>query len=407
MWMFYVIGVTREEKEKELRELLASGVVREKTQLHSLLTYLGTKAIEAPQQTLKEYTIGIEALGKPADYDPRIDPSVRVEVAKLRQRLKEYYNGAGAAHPVRLEIPKGAYMPAFVTATPRAAAPNSRKRWILAAAAMVLVTVTAVFWLARNRPGNRLAPEIEAFWAPHFTGRPPTLLIYGAPLFYRTGTSFYRNTRVNRPEDLAGSEEARGILDRLQAQKPRPVYHFTGVGEVEALFHLTRLLAANGAVLMAERSNTVTWEDLKGKHVVFLGGRKFNPQIPELPYKPKFEAAERRIVNLDPGPGEPAEYPTVNIVAGDGILERHALISVYPGFTPGTRLVTLECYSTDGTLAAAEFLTRPDMLAQLVSHKLPLRPERGVFRAFQVVIGARFNRGVVVSLFYKTHRVLP
>jgi hypothetical protein len=399
--------MTREEKQKELHDLLHAGVVREKTQLHALLTYLGARAIEAPEETLKEYTIGVEALGKPSDYDPRIDPSVRVEVAKLRHRLDEYYREAGAAHPVRLEIPKGAYLSAFVAAQPRPTPPRSWKRWTMAAAAIVLIAVIGLSWLAWSRTGNRLAPELEAFWAPHLTGRTPTLLVYGAPLFFRTGTSFYRSTRVNRPEDVAGNEEARTLLAGLQAQKPLPVYHFTGVGEVEALFHLTRLLAANGAVLMVERSNSVGWEDLKGKHIIFLGGRKFNPQIPELPYQPRFEAAERRIVNLKPAPGEPAEYGTTSLTPNGEIVERHALISVYPGFTPGTRLVTLECSSTDGTLAAAEFLTRPDMLAQLIGHGVPLKSDRGVFRAFQVVIGARFAKGVVVSLFYKTHRVLP
>jgi hypothetical protein len=406
--MFYLIDVTREEKERELQNLLHSGMVREKTQLHSLLVYLGGKAIETPEEALKEYTIGVDALGKPADYDPRIDPTIRVEVAKLRKKLAEHYQGAGAGHPVRLEIPKGHYLPAFVVAPP-AGEPLRRRVvprwWALALAGVALAAAIATPWLAERRSRPRLAPELEIFWAPHFDGA-PTLLIYGAPLFLKMQGTFFRNPDVNRPEDFAENSKTQRVLGALEPRESRPVYTFTGVGEAEALFYLTRLLASRGAQLVVERSSTIGWEDLKDKHVVFLGGRKFNPQLPDLPFKPKFQAVNRKIVNLEPRAGEPAEYPTASLTSHGEITEEYALISVYPGFTGHTRLVTLECSSTEGTLAAAEFLTRPDMVAQLLAHGIPLKAERGVFRPFQVVIGAKFNKGIVVSLFYKTHRVL-
>jgi hypothetical protein len=63
--------------------------------------------------------------------------------------------------------------------------------------------------------------------------------------------------------------------------------------------------------------------------------------------------------------------------------------------------VTLECSSTEGTLAAAEFVTRPDMIRQLIARGMSLDA-----KAFQVVIGAKLNHGVVVNLFYKNHRQL-
>jgi hypothetical protein len=274
-----------------------------------------------------------------------------------------------------------------------------------ALAGVALAAAIAAPWLVERRSRPRLAPELETFWAPHFDGV-PTLLVYGAPLFLKVRGSFYRNPDVNRPEDFAGNDKTRQLLEALQPRESRPTHTFTGVGEAEALFYLTRLLASRGAQLVVERSNTVGWEDLKNKHVVFLGGRKFNPQLPDLPFKPKFQAINRKIVNLEPRAGEPAEYLTASLTSHGEITEEYALISVYPGFTPRTRLVTLECSSTEGTLAAAEFLTRPDMVGQLLAHGIPLKAEKGVFRPFQVVIGAKLNKGVVVSLFYKTHRVL-
>lgn len=383
-------------------------MVREKTQLRSLLEYLGTKAIEAPEEALKEHTIGLEALGKPVDYDPRIDPTVRVEVAKLRQKIAEHYRSAGAGHPIRLDIPKGTYLPVFVEAPPesrlfqRRAFPSAR---VFALSGFALVAAVAIALLGESWSRHRLSPELESFWAPHFDGT-PTLLVYGAPLFLKMQGTYFRNPDVNRPEAFAENSKTQRVLGALEPRETRPVHTFTGVGEAEALFHITRLLASRGAQLRVERSDTVGFEDLRNVHVVFLGGRKYNPQLLDLPFKPKFQEINRKIVNLEPRAGEPAEYTTSSNTSHGDITEEHALISVYPGFTPGTRLLTLECSSTEGTLAAAEFLTRPDLVRELLARGIPLKADRGVYRAFQVVIGAKLNHGVVVSLSYKTHRLL-
>jgi hypothetical protein len=230
--------------------------------------------------------------------------------------------------------------------------------------------------------------------------------VLGAPLFLKVQGNYFRNPDVNRPEDLAGNGKIALIVNALQPRESRPVYTFTGVGEAQALFHITNLLAYRGANLTLEQSNTAGFEDLKNKHVVFLGGRKYNRQLPQLPFKAQFEAINRRIVNLQPKAGEPAEYLTGSATSHGEITEEYALISVYPGLSPHTRLLTLECSSTEGTLAAAEFLVRPQLVGELLSRGIPVKAEGGVFRAFQVVIGARLTKGVVVSMFYKNHRVL-
>lgn len=46
-------------------------------------------------------------------FDPRVDPTVRVEVGRLRSKLREYYETAGGRGPVRIRIPRGTYIPVF------------------------------------------------------------------------------------------------------------------------------------------------------------------------------------------------------------------------------------------------------------------------------------------------------
>ena len=62
---------------------------------------------------LKGYTIGIEALGRSENFNPQIDPIVRVEAIRLRAGLARYYADAGVNDPVVIEMPRGHYVTHF------------------------------------------------------------------------------------------------------------------------------------------------------------------------------------------------------------------------------------------------------------------------------------------------------
>lgn len=63
--------------------------------------------------SLKETVLGVDVFGRKPGYDPRLDGVVRVEAVKLRSRLKEYYGQEGAADPIRIDLPRGGYVPSF------------------------------------------------------------------------------------------------------------------------------------------------------------------------------------------------------------------------------------------------------------------------------------------------------
>src|SRR5438128_6588712 len=65
-------------------------------------------------ETITEYTIAVDVLGKPQDFKESKDASVRVEVHRLRKRLAEYYEQEGAHHSLRIVIPIGQYTPQFL-----------------------------------------------------------------------------------------------------------------------------------------------------------------------------------------------------------------------------------------------------------------------------------------------------
>ena len=404
--------IAREQKERELEALLGSGLIREHTDLHTLLGYLGRKSVEK-EGPLKEYTIGVEALGKPKDYDPRLDPTVRVDISKLRARLRDYYQTRGAERPVHIQIPKGEYHLAFLPGPQPAAADQTRRPIRLAlAAAVAAVSLMAVWGLGkmvvRGAPASTLAPELQALWAPFLQGSVPTVISYGTPLFLKLDRTFHRDPRVNRPEDQGESEPLERIVGLLEPDERRWVATYTGVGEAEALFMLTRMLASQGVSLSIQRSNHLSWEDMKGKHVILLGSHKSLAQIPGLPVTPKFQVASDppRVENLTPAGEEPASYLTVRDTPNGEVVEEYALISVYEGLQPRTHLMVLSCSSTEGTAAAAEYVTRAETVRELF-RQMGLDPRASrVPLAFQVVVKARMKSGIPVRLDYAAHHVL-
>lgn len=77
-----------------------------------LLRYLVQRRIDDPANHFKEYLIGLEVFGRdPARYNTAEDPIVRVQIGRLRERLRLYYAGEGRHAQVHFSIPTGAYIP--------------------------------------------------------------------------------------------------------------------------------------------------------------------------------------------------------------------------------------------------------------------------------------------------------
>jgi len=102
-----------EHCEEQVRRVVQSATFRNATTLQQLLQFLATKTLSGSTEILKEYTIGVEALGRKADFDPKIDPIVRVQSHRLRLKLREYYEVEGSGDPILIQFPKGHYLPIF------------------------------------------------------------------------------------------------------------------------------------------------------------------------------------------------------------------------------------------------------------------------------------------------------
>jgi TolB-like protein len=137
--------------------IAASPLFTGSERLSRFLRYVVQEALAGRGQAIKEYNIGVEVYGRPPGYDPKIDATVRVEAGRLRAKLAKYYAGEGAAEAVRIELPRGTYLPIFHNSNAGAAPvldalPARAIDIRTAAVALLALTIVAAmtWWLFRE-----------------------------------------------------------------------------------------------------------------------------------------------------------------------------------------------------------------------------------------------------------------
>jgi hypothetical protein len=395
----------------QIRTILESRTFRNTEVLKRLLDYLGRQAIEGPAEDLKEYTVGIQAFSKPADYDPQTDSSVRVQAGKLRQKLDEYYRMEGQQDGLLVELPKGHFRlefrpraaPAVEPARPPARQPGRPWRGIAAAAVVVLALLAGGWYIVRPRPvlapGALAEPwnaEMEELWRPLLASRRPILVVIGTPLFEKVAGDFFRDPALNTWENAGQADSVRGVEKALGAPTAVPAFPYTGVGEAQGAFTLQRLLLPRGLDLTLQTSNQLSWEVISRYNVIFLGPPKYNLQTLDLPVQQDFEISHARVRNLHPRPGEPADF-VEKFAQGQATLEEgHALVSRLPGLHRTGDLFMMAGSSTESTRAAVEFMTRPEYVTPFV--RWMRSQPGGVPQWFQVVLRAHFKSGTPIAI---------
>jgi TolB-like protein/cytochrome c-type biogenesis protein CcmH/NrfG len=105
---------------REQLRRLAAGPLGNSPSLARFLQFVVEETLAGRGGQLKEYTVAVDGLGRPASFDPATDASVRVAARQLRFKLGEHYReGAiGSLDPIVIELPKGGYVPTFTSRAP-------------------------------------------------------------------------------------------------------------------------------------------------------------------------------------------------------------------------------------------------------------------------------------------------
>lgn len=100
-----------EEVQACLQQILDSGALIGAPRSRDFLRYVVTEVLEGRGHRIKESTVARYALNKPG-LQPG-DPAVRVQATRVRLALQRYYSDQGRLDPVRIELPRGSYVPVF------------------------------------------------------------------------------------------------------------------------------------------------------------------------------------------------------------------------------------------------------------------------------------------------------
>lgn len=328
----------RQQCEEQVRRILRSATFRNAGTLQQLFSYLAAKPADGSGETPKEYTIGLEALGRRGDFDPKIDPIVRVQSHRLRTKLKEYYATEGSHDSILIQIPKGQYLPTFEFIVPGAAAvadhpeapdahasvsatdephlhdheseahvappvpvpERSLNPRLLVAVLAANAVAAACFWLgvqyAKNHAGVTAASlaagssdPVESFWA-RFLGddKAPVIAYTDAVFLLDDSNDLFRHRR--------GATDGRGSrvephLARQFASNPQlvsmagPLYFengYTGTGELESVAMLSTLLTRMGVRPTVKSSRDLSPDDLAQHNVILLGSPFQNIAVSQL-----------------------------------------------------------------------------------------------------------------------------
>ena len=93
-----------------LDRVLHSKTFSRSRSLQDFLTFIVTQSLE-PDQNLKEYRIGVDALKRGGTFDPAENSIVRVQAHRLRAKLADYYQHEGQTEDVRIDLEPGSYTP--------------------------------------------------------------------------------------------------------------------------------------------------------------------------------------------------------------------------------------------------------------------------------------------------------
>jgi TolB-like protein len=117
-----VASLEGDEQWQAVRAVLTSALFAKAPRMCGLFSFLMIRKLTGMAETINEHAIGVEVFRRDArDFDTTIDPVVRVQMGRLRERLAQYH-AAARPHAFHIAIPAGSYVPVVSVSQAQAAA---------------------------------------------------------------------------------------------------------------------------------------------------------------------------------------------------------------------------------------------------------------------------------------------
>lgn len=395
-----------------VERIAASQHLKSSARLREFLFYIADCTIREAPEDATEQQIGVRIFHRAPGYNSSEDSIVRTHARLLRQKLAAYFAQEGLHEKLKVEIPKGHYLPVFqpgdqelqathaelaLAASDDSASdavlPRVRSPKLVYGLLLVIVIVAAAagaawFWHPVSRQGAAKA-AVDKFWQPFFANaEDPPLVVFSNALFVGNSTNGLRYA----PQQMEPATQGTGNL----------VDTYTGIGELASVYTLTRLFDAHHAQFILKRSLLMTWDEAQAKNLIFIGSTAENPSLRVLQSTQDFTMMatpdSAGVVNHHPKAGEPAVY----LRPEHPLKVDYAILALRPGVQPGTRMLIFSGLTTFGTQAAVEYVCHPETAAELLKQ---ITDSKGRIHPFEAVLETTIGGGVPLETHLVTIRV--
>jgi hypothetical protein len=383
--------------------------------LTSFLLYVCDRELSGRAEEITEYQIGIQAFGRPVDYNPGVDNVVRNYARVLRKRLDQYFETDGKEEPIRISIPVGRYVPIFHESAPssedgtsgqlpqasgedveieKQALENARdtaqpvgqvpQRFLQGG---LLVSVCVVLIIIGILGVRRPATISHQLLAQLFRRDRETLVVpadSGLGILENLTRRPVRLSEYVTGAYLSSADSIEGVdaknLNDLRNQR------YTSMADLNIALSLSHLPERVQELNTIRYARDLTMDDLKQSNVILLGSVHTNPWVELFEKKLNFalqytlEVDDSIVVNRHPTAGESPFYK--NGQAEDS-QRTYAIVAFVPSLDGKGNALLLEGLNMAGTQASCDFFLSEKTMEPILQKA---QGTDGTIRPFEILL---------------------
>jgi hypothetical protein len=400
------MAIASEQRQVDL--ILASRHFNKSPLLSAFLAYVFRRAMQEGVSRISEQEIGVNVFGRQEGYNCKEDNIVRNYARQLRNRLDEYYATDGREEELRIDIPKGGYVPLFrlhrdalqEEKTQQSVAPNDKqeepagrssvripglKQFSILAAGLIVCSVLVYVFTVFSHEDRKIPPEkiseTHLLWDQLFVPNKNTIVVPADTAFVM----------------LQEFEKKRySLVDYTtwpSVEQPTPRFpanlksrEYTSVIDMQTAARLEQLPEVNPGRFLIRPAHSLTIEALRDENVVFLGSVYSDPWIEifqkNLNFQFVYSPEQNRswIENRSPAAGEAARYTN----DWSGFSEKaYAVLAFIPNLNKTGHILLIQGLDGAGTEAAVNMLFRDGALNDVLNK---VRHPDGTLGSFEVLL---------------------